>query len=252
MAISLSSISKTKRAMAPPRLVIYGEHGCGKTTLASGAHKPIFIPLEDGLTGLEVDAFPILTSWNQVKEALNALADQQDFATVAIDSLDWLEPLIWDQVCAAHETKVKTIEDIPYGRGYAAAASYWREFLDLCDRLRARGMAVILIAHSEIKRYAAPDSEGYDRFQIKLHRLASAIVQEWADVIGFAQFETQIKKQDAGFGKVNARGVSTGRRLLHVVETPAYVAKNRYGMPNTIPLSWNDLVSAIQTQPTQA
>lgn len=252
MAISLASISKTKRAMAPPRLVVYGEHGCGKTTLAASAHKPIFLPLEDGLTGLEVDAFPILKSWKEVKEAMNALAGQADFGTVAIDSLDWLEPLIWDQVCATHETKVSSIEDIGYGKGYVAAVSYWREFLDLCDRLRAQGMAVILIAHSEIKRFAAPDSEGYDRFQIKLHRMASAVVQEWADVIGFAQFETQIKKQDAGFGKVNARGVSTGRRLLHVVEKPAYVAKNRYGMPDTIPLAWDALVSAIQNPTNQA
>lgn len=244
MAISLSSISKTKRAMAPPRLVVYGEHGCGKTTLAASAHKPIFLPLEDGLTGLEVDAFPILKSWKEVKEAMNALVGQTDFGTVAIDSLDWLEPLILEQVCKDHN--VKSIESIPFGKGYIDAMSYWREFLELCDRLRAQGMAVILIAHSEIKRFAAPDSEGYDRFQIKLHRMASAVVQEWADVIGFAQFETQIKKQDAGFGKVNARGVSTGRRLLHVVEKPAYVAKNRYGMPDTIPLAWDALVSAIQ------
>jgi len=105
-------------------------------------------------------------------------------------------------------------------------------------------MAVVLIAHSEIKRFEAPDSEPFDRFQIKLHRGANAMVREWGDVIGFAHHETAIKKDTNGF-TTRARGISTGRRLLRVVETPACVAKNRYGMQDTIDLSWSSLMQAM-------
>ncbi|MAM87533.1 MAG: oxidoreductase [unclassified Hahellaceae] len=249
MAISLGSISKTQRAVQPPRIVVHGEHGVGKTTLGATANRPVFLPLEDGLTGLEVDAFPQLTSWDEVKAAITALTtEEHKFGTAVIDSLDWLEPLIWDAVSKAHGKS--SIEEFGYGKGYVEAVSYWREFLDACDKLRASGMAVILIAHSEIKRFDSPDTDAYDRYQIKLHRMASAVVQEWADVIGFAQFETTVKKQDTGFGSVKTRGMSTGRRLLHVVEKPAFVAKNRYSLPDSIPLSWDALVNAIQNPTT--
>ena len=179
-----------------------------------------------------------------MREALISLEGEHDFGTVVVDSLDWLEPLIWAEICRKHNKG--SIEEFGYGKGYVEALPLWREFLDRLDRLRARGMASILIAHSEIKKFDAPDSDPYDRYLIKLHKGASALVQEWADVIGFAQFETQVKKTENGFGAIKARGIGTGRRLLHVEEKPAYVAKNRYGMAPTIPLDWAALVQQIQ------
>ena len=253
MAISLNSISKTRRAAQPPRVVIHGPHGVGKSTLGASAHEPIILPLEDGLAGIEVFALPMLGTWAEVREALRVLeTEQHQFGTAVVDSLDWLEPIIWAEVC--RKLDKPSIESIPYGKGYAEALPIWREFLDSLDRLRARGMATILIAHSEIKRFDAPDSDPFDRYQIKLHKGAAALVQEWADVIGFAQFETAVKKTDTGFGATRTRGIGTGRRLLHVVEKPAYVAKNRYGLPDTLPLDWNALVAGIQgtTQPEAA
>jgi hypothetical protein len=44
-----------------------------------------------------------------------------------------------------------------------------------------RGMGVVIAAHSEIKRFDSPDTEPYDRYQPKLHKGASAIVQEAMD-----------------------------------------------------------------------
>lgn len=250
--INLNSISKTRRASQPPRVVIHGPHGVGKSTLGANAYNPIFLPLEDGLTGLEVNAFPLMRTWAELKQALTTLeTESHDFGTVVVDSLDWLEPLIWAEICRKHNKD--SIEAFGYGKGYVEALPLWRDFLDTLDRLRSRGMASILIAHSEIKRFDAPDSDPFDRYGIKLHKGASALVQEWGDIIGFAQFETTVKKTETGFGAVKTRGIGTGRRLLHVVETPAFVAKNRYGMPQTLPLDWAALVAGIQgTQTTEA
>lgn len=244
MSISLSSISRTTRNSLPPRVVIHGDGGVGKSTFAASAYKPIFLPFEDGLDGIEVDAFPRLVSYQEAVDAISVLASgDHGFGTVVVDSLDWLEPLVWEKVARA--AGKSSIEEIPYGKGYAEALPLWRTLLDGLNHLReTRGMAVILIAHSQIKRFEAPDSEPFDRYEIKLHKGANAMVREWADVIGFAHHETAIKKDSNGF-TTRARGVATGRRMLRVAETPACVAKNRYSLPDVLPLSWDALMGAM-------
>lgn len=244
MAISLQSISRTTRNSLPPRVVIHGDGGVGKSTFAASSYKPIFLPFEDGLDGLEVDAFPRLASYQDAIDAIASLAqDKHEYGTAVVDSLDWFEPLVWAQV--ARDAGKSSIEDIPYGKGYAEALPLWRKFLDGLNYLReTRGMAVILIAHSQIKRFEAPDSEPFDRYEIKLHKGANAMVREWGDIIGFAHHETAIKKDTNGFS-TRARGVATGRRMLRVVETPACVAKNRYTLPDVLPLSWDALMGAM-------
>lgn len=250
MAISLASISKTERASQPPRIVVYGSGGVGKSTFAANAFKPIFLPFEDGLSGIEAEAFPLLRTVADTEAALDALLNEKhEYQTVVLDSLDWLEAIVHAQVAADHGKK--SVEDLGYGKGYVEALTYWRRILDRISALRARGMAAILIAHSEIKRYDDPQSEAYDRIVLKLHRLASALVIEWADVLGLAQLETQIKKENVGFQN-RARGITTGRRILRTNETPAYLAKNRYSLPDPLPLDWESFIAAFQSQPNSA
>lgn len=245
MAISLASISKTSRNALPPRVVIHGAQKVGKSTFAAGAYNPIFLPLEDGLSGLETNSFPLLTSYKQVDEALLSLyQEKHDFGTVVVDSTDWLEPLIWAHVCDANGWK--SIEDPGYGKGYVEANRIWREFLDKLNTLRVeKGMAVILIAHSAVKRFEAPDSEAYDRYELKLQRGALGLVVEWADAILYAADEVAIKKEDVGFNKKRSRGVGTGHRVLHCNAKPSFIAGNRYGLPDVIPLKWDALVGAM-------
>lgn len=248
MAISLASISKTTRASAPPRIVVHAQQGVGKSTFAARSYRPIFLPFEDGLTGIETDAFPLLSSFEETIAALDSLiTEPHEFGTVVLDSLDWLEPLIWRRVTL--DAGKNSIEEISYGKGYLEATTYWRLILDKLNALRTRGMASILIAHTEVKRFDAPDTDAYDRYQIKLHRSASALVVEWADIVGFAQMETVIKKEAQGFQN-RVRGISTGRRILRTNETPAYLAKNRYSLPDPLPLDWQSLIAALTPQPT--
>jgi len=250
MAISLSSIAKTERASQPPRIVVYGSGGVGKSTFAANSFKPIFLPFEDGLTGIEADAFPVLTSVAETDQALDVLlSEKHEFQTVVLDSLDWLEALVHAQVAADHGKR--SVEELGYGRGYVEALVYWRKILDKLSALRTKGMAIVLIAHSEIKRYDDPQSEAYDRVVLKLHRLASALVVEWADVLGLAQIETHVKKESTGFNN-RTRGITTGRRILRVNETPAYLAKNRYSLPDPLPLDWQAFLAAFQTNPNSA
>ncbi len=241
---SLSSII-TGASTAAPRVLLYGPAGVGKSTFGASAPAPIFIQTEDGADVVGAARFPIAASYEDVETAIGALANEQhQYETVVIDSLDWLEPLIWQRVCAAH--KIASIEDLGYGKGYVHAIDIWRSFLDGLNHLRKhKNMAVVMLAHSHIKRFEDPNSEAYDRYEIKLHRKAADVCMEAADLIGFATYRTSTKQIDGGFGRKVTRAVGTGERVLRTAERPAYVAKSRYAIPDELPLSWDALVSEI-------
>lgn len=247
MSISLSSISRTTRNALPPRVVIHGAQKIGKSTFAANAFKPIFLPLEDGLSGLEVDAFnggSPLRSYDEVDQALVSLyKEPHEYGTVVVDSTDWLEPLIWAHVCKKNGWA--SIEQPGYGKGYIEANAVWRDFLDKLNTLRIeRQMAVILIAHSAVKRFEAPDSEGFDRFELKMQKGALGLIVEWADAILYAQEETAIKKETNGFNS-RTRGISTGRRIVNCNAKASFIAGNRYNLPDVLPLDWQAFVDAM-------
>lgn len=230
--------------LQPPRVLIYGPAGIGKTTFAASAKNPIFLPIENGLGKIEVDAFPKPTSYIEVRAALDSLIqDDHKYRTLVVDSLDWLEPLIWSHTC--EQNKWSTIEQPGYGRGYVEALRYWREFLDRMNYLRdVKKMTTVFIAHSAIKRFEAPDAESFDRFVIKLQAKACDLVSEHSDAILFANQKYQtIKTEDRG--RTRTRGHGQGDRVMYTEERPAWVAKNRYGLPAEMPLDWSEFAGAL-------
>jgi hypothetical protein len=241
MAFDLKSIRKND-AMAAPRIMVYGVEGIGKSTFGAGSPNPIYILTEDGLGSLKVNHFPLATSSQDVMDAIATLYKENNaFETVIIDSLDWLEAIIQREIEQKYDAK-----DLAYGKGSLIAAEKWREILDGLNALRNdKGMAIILIAHTTIKRFDSPEVEPYDRYQPKLQERSNAVVREWADAVLFANYRTIVKKDDVGFNQTNNRGISTGERLLFTSERPAYMAKNRYNMPESIPLSWDAFAEAI-------
>jgi len=241
MAFDLKSIRKND-AMAAPRIMVYGVEGIGKSTFGAGSPNPIYILTEDGLGSLKVDHFPLATSSQDVMDAIATLYKENNaFETVIIDSLDWLEAIIQREIEQKYDAK-----DLAYGKGSLIAAEKWREILDGLNALRNdKGMAIILIAHTTIKRFDSPEVEPYDRYQPKLQERSNAVVREWADAVLFANYKTIVKKDDVGFNQTNNRGISTGERLLFTSERPAYMAKNRYNMPESIPLLWDAFAEAI-------
>jgi hypothetical protein len=244
MAISLASL-RNSTSLSPPRLLLYGVAGVGKTEFAAASPRPVILQTEDGLGRIEATTFGLLRSFDEIMEALGALyTEPHDFETLVVDSLDWLEPLVWQHTARTHNQP--DIESFGYGKGYLAALDTWRGFLDGVNALRdERGMGLILIAHAEIKRFDSPETEPYDRYQPKLHRSASALVQEHVDAVLFANYRVSTLKSDVGFNKKVVRGVSGGDRLLHTAERPAFLAKNRFGLAETLPLSWPDLAAGI-------
>lgn len=248
MAFDLSSICKTRRSV-PPKICLYGPGKIGKSTTAAQAPKAVGILTEDGCHSVDTDAFPLCSSLTEVYDAIGVLfSEKHDFRTVFLDSLDWLEPLVYAHVC--EKNNWKDIETPGYGKGYLAAAEEWRTLLAGFDVLRnERNMGVILIGHDQIKRFENPTGESFDAYTLKLHQRATALIQEWADIIGFINYRTFTRKEDAGFNKKETKGVGSGERLMYLEARPAFLAGNRFGLPAELPLSWAALSQASQVLP---
>jgi hypothetical protein len=251
--MTLMSRIQRGRTTKPPRLLVYGTEGIGKSTFASGAPKPIFIQTEDGLDEINCDKFPLATSYGEVQAALTELQTQEhDYETVVIDSLDWLERLIWDRVC--QETGAKSIEkaDGGYARGYTHALIYWREIVDRLNVLRNdRGMVVVLIAHAKVEKFEDPESSPYDRYSPRLHKLAAALLSEWCDAVFFATRKIRTQTEDTGFNRkrtiAHAVGKDGGERILRTVGGPSCIAKNRFGIAEDLPLAWAAFLASLSS-----
>lgn len=234
MAISLASLRRAK-ADQPPRTMIHAGQGLGKTSLGAEFPAAVFLQFEEGTpAGVELDSFGLLSSYDEGIEALKALHEgEHSFQTIVVDSVDKLEPLVWANVCQLNNWQ--SIESPGYGKGYVEADYQWRDFLAWLLALRRdRGMAIVLLAHSDVMRFDDPQTQSYSRYVTRLHKRAAAILEDEMDAILFINTDVTIEKEDKGFNKSRARGIGGGTRWIFTEQRPAFMAKNRYGMPPKI------------------
>lgn len=226
----------------PPRIFLYGVHGIGKSTFAAEAPSAIFIPTEEGADEIEVDKFPVTKSSDEVLTNLRSLyKEPHDYKTVVIDSADWLEDFMQKELQAEFSDK-----ELSYGKDSLKLSQKAGDILVALNFLRdKRDMTVIIVAHCEIRRFDSPITEPYDRYQPKLSRAFSSLMQEWADAVLFATYDVSVKKEDVGFNKTVRRGITSGERLVYTEERPAFFAKNRYGLDAELPLKWAEVAKGI-------
>ena len=254
MAFNMSSITNSSATDKPPRIVLYGTSGIGKSTFGASAPGPIFIPTEDGAAALAVPTFPLIRAWKNATgdaliDAFTFLATgDHAFQTAVLDSADWTENLLKEQVARdygidAYDTNAK---QLAYGRGGRALEEYWRKICDSFTYLRdQRNMGSIIIAHSQVKRFDDPQTEAYDRYILDLQKDSAAVLMEWADIVLFANTQTTVIEEKVGIGSSKKRGVGPAERFMYTQETPAFKAKCRWPVPPKLPLSYPVLMSEL-------
>lgn len=233
MGFSLKSITSEneKRGLCT---VLYGEGGCGKTTLCASipnVDKALFMSCEDGLSvlGLEgVARTPLIDNWTDFQEQLEALAlEDHDYKVIFIDTLD-----------AAYEFLEAYVIKTFYGGDAEAAKSYGAKYNELRSEfgkvisafklMTRKGINVVPIIHSEVKKRRLPDTEEYDFYSLNLgggkKGNASDMLYNFSDNTIFMRKDVMVK---------DGKG-SGGSRVLQTQWEPAYLAKSRSDVPEKV------------------
>lgn len=230
-------INKGKQRSAI-RLCAYGSEGIGKSTFAAQFPDPLFIDVEGGTKQLDVSRFPQPQTWAELLDMVDAVLEEPEICrTLVIDTIDRSEALLTDQLLM--EGKVDSIEKYGggYGKGYTALAErFSKDLLSRLDRLIAKGVNVTLIAHAAMRKLESPDDPPFDRWELKVSKKIAPLVKEWTDILLFMNYEFMVVEEN---GRNRAKGKA--KRSMHTTHRPTYDAKNRFGLPDDLPLSFEPL-----------
>jgi len=241
-----------KELNLPPRILLYTVPGWGKSTFASMAPSPIFVDMEDGLMGLDVDSFPVSRTLGDFKKWLSVILEaDHDYKTLVIDSISSLEPLIWQDVVDNYEKKVNSIGSIGYYQGYDIAKDEWIKILKFIEKIRsARKMTILFLGHARTKSISNPMHDPYNKYVLTIQDKAADVLKREVDFILFGANQMTVKQEDNEM--IKKRAVGNSSRIILTEDRPAFDAKHRWDMPFEVNISkengWNDFYSSIKKE----
>lgn len=229
------------------KVVFYGPEGIGKSTFASKFPDPLFIDTEGSTKVLDVKRLPKPTSWQMLMQEVQWVIQSGPCKSLIIDTADWAERLCIEVVCSKHGKS--GIEEFGYGNGYTYVAEEWGRFLNLLqDVTDIANINVVLTAHAVIRKFEQPNEMGaYDRYELKLGKKTTGqtapLTKEWADIVLFANYKTFSVAADKEGKKHKAQG---GQRVMYTTHHPCWDAKNRFGLPEEMPLDYSGIAHIFE------
>ena len=237
MDISLETIQISRPE--PRAFCFIGTPGIGKSTLASLFPDPIFIATEKGLSGLNKIPHWKLKTFAELMRAIYVLYEEKhSFKTGVLDTVTKTESIIHAELLRRED--VASLDKVGGGwyKWRQEALPIWDELLEGLDMLREhRGMEIVLLGHTIDKEVKPPDNEPYRKYTLDLlNPIATGMIFNWADVLGFYNYRIMTKVVDKkklkdGTHKTTSRAIGTGGRIMYFDERPAFHAKNRYKYP---------------------
>jgi len=222
---------------AAVKTLIYGAEGIGKSTLASKWPDPVFIDTEGSTKQMDVARLPTPLNWTEILDEVQYVYQHPDCCqTLVIDTADWAEIF-----CIEYLFDGDGLESPGFGKGYQMLAEEFRKLLSELDKVIAAGIHVVLTAHAMMRKFEQPNESGaYDRWELKLQKKTSPLVKEWADMVLFCNYKTIVIKDSND--KYRAAG---GERVMYATHHICWDAKNRFGLPDIMPMDYSSVAAVI-------
>ena len=247
----------------PMKIVLYGEPGIGKSTVAAQMEAPLFLDLENGAARIKdsqgklVKRVKNLNSYEAVKQVVIELANSNmnvngvEFKTLVLDSIDWLEGLVHKKIIGTSNKDIIRVNG-GYGAGLRESERIHKEFIhDLEIFQTITGCDVVSLAHEKVKEVKDPEAaDDYEKFKLKLEERVSSLWQEWSEALLFARYEVLVDLAEDS-NKSKSRAVSNEKRILITQKRPGSDAKNRYGLSPVLSFTPDVLVKIKQSINTQ-
>ena len=229
------------------KIILYGDSGMGKTTLASMLPKPRFIGLDDGgrkikhpETGEDLDHVPGVETFMDVRDALTQPDLFSDVETVVIDTATILQDLAEKWVLENIKTDgkgphfVDRLTDFGWGHGFRHLYDTMHLILPDLDPLVKQGKNVILICQLQQTSISNPGGEDFLKDVPKLQNQYGKVCpsvwglySEWADHVFKIEYESVVTSKDK-------KAASSGNRVVRIHPEIHFVAKSRT-IPITVP-----------------
>jgi AAA domain len=238
--IDLKKITRG-RQKREPRVMVYGPSAIGKTTFAAGAPNPFVIDADKGSHKLDVQRV-VPENWDEARDWMTAVEkDEVKCDSLILDSVTELEAMSY---AALFGGEAIDSWNKGYGRGDTRAIQEWREVLAQLERIWMKGKAIVVVAHTVVKRFEDPLlPSGYDRFEIAARKQLAQLLTQWMDYTLFCREDVTPLGKDA-----KNKAVTTGVRYAHTRRCPSFDAKARgtTQFPDRISLSWAEFDAAIK------
>lgn len=180
------------------RILVYGDTGIGKSSLAFLAPDPVWLGLDEGagqlthpVTGLKPKRIPGIETFADVRIALQDVSLFDSYKTVVIDTVTilqgWAEPHVIQTIPTEKGAKVKNLVAYGYNKGFKHLYDVMKGPLQDCDELIRRGKNIIFVAQMGLFNVPNPGGEDYLRAGPRLHADKAWSIEsmycEWADYI---------------------------------------------------------------------
>ncbi|MEN0021052.1 MAG: ATP-binding protein [Planctomycetota bacterium] len=225
----------------PPRVIVYGVAGVGKTSVAAQA-EAVLIDCENGAGAIPgLTRTPYLQDWPSIRSWLvEFVSSPPESRVLAIDTIDWMMRRIIEHVILEMDPKAKlddgqfdfksTLNSAHGGYGRArdiVKNVVWKDLIPLLNRISQQGCAILLLAHARNGKASDPEGHDINTAQPELDDWIAPAFTEWADAVLYARREPD------------------DSRILVTRHRPTIFAKNRYELPEELPLSWHEITAGI-------
>ena len=223
MAIDLLGIQphKVSRDLSGYIIFVYGKAKTGKTTFATQRSDTLLLAFEQGYNALPgVYAFNVNT-WGEMRQVYRELKKPEvkdRYKTIVIDTVDLAADACQKYIC--NQLGIENMGD--GGWGTNSWSKYKKEFEEVFRGLTMMGYAVIFISHEKEGSYKDKSGKEHTFIRPSTQSSALAIIENMADVYGYAHTELNSMNESQVFLTVRASGsddIACGCRFKYIEPT---------------------------------